>query len=153
MVWTGFGRVCMLHFDKDDLHPNGLNKVKLSSGAVPCVLPNDSDSDLDSDSNLNEQNAPDAEICQLLRDQNTQLKYLLENTQAVLADERLSFNGQMKSLQAKKIELLSVLDEKNMELAFLNKTLREFREIYESDTKVKLSIFHLKQNISITFLI
>lgn len=65
----------------------------------------------------------------------------------------LSFDRQKKSLQAENHELFHELKEKNMELASLKKTLGEFRETYESDTKVKLPIFHLMQDISITFLI
>lgn len=142
--------MCDLHFDKEDIRPNGFKKVVLINGSFPRFFPNDSHSDSNSNCDLNAnfdvelQNDPNEEACEL--------KVHLKNTQVVLEAERLNYGKQIKKLQAEKNQLLDEVSKKNMELAFLQKTLKEFRDIYEIDSRVIYIYYYYNKHFINIFL-
>lgn len=65
------------------------------------------------------------------------MKIIYENTQHVLVNERQTLNTQIISMEREKNELTEAVSKQTMELAFLRKALKELRQIYESDKKVR----------------
>lgn len=144
-VYSGIGRVCGLHFKRQDLY--GVNSSRLKIGAIPSIFPNASIDEISSDSNCTKSceacTHATYEIIQLRsllkNNENSynQLKILYENTHHVLVNERQTLNTKIKSMEREKNELTEAVSKQSMELAFLRKTLKELRQMYESDKKVR----------------
>lgn len=142
-VYSGIVRVCGLHFKRQDLY--GVHS-KLKIRAIPSIFPNAS-LEISSDSNCPES----CEACAHATDEIIQLRFLLENnensynqlkiiyenTQHVLVNERQTLNTQIESMEREKNELTEAVSKQTMELAFLRNSLKELRQMYESDKKVR----------------
>lgn len=112
-------------------------------GAVPSIFPKTSISSGSNCTRFSEAstNATDEiiRLRSLLKNSENaynRLKIIYENTHHVLLNERETSYTKIKLMEQEENDLAETVSKQKMELAFLRKTLKELRQMYESEKKV-----------------